>query len=387
MIKKIAIFISFGIIMSCSTGGSSSKTEDAPENLNPSGFIIHRGVNISHWLSQVYGFSKRDVFFTKEDMKLLDSLGFDHIRLPIDEKEMWDETGKPIPEAFAYLRNALEWCMEYDMRVIVDLHIIRSYYFNASNEGHENTLFTDKKEQQKFYSLWITLSDSLKRYPESMLAYELLNEAAAENPDDWNKLVEGGIKTIRTREPERVIIVGSNMWQITKTFPDLKVPANDKNIILSFHNYDPLLFTHYKASWTGYKDFTDSVTYPGQIITKEVYERNKHLAKNEGMHAFDEALEIYGPEHFEKIFMPAIEKAHKLKLQLYCGEFGALPYTQRDARLQYYKDIVSVFEKHKIAYSAWDYKGLFGIRAWDSENNINTSIDSQLSEILSGKIK
>lgn len=385
MIKKITMFIALGILLSCSTGEKSSKTEEVETPLNPSGFVIRRGINISHWLSQVYGFSKRDVFFTKEDIKLLDSLGYDHIRLPIDEKEMWDENGKPIPESFVYLRNALDWCMDYEMRVIVDLHIIRSFYFNAVNEGHQNTLFTDSKEQEKFFSLWKTLSDSLKRYPESMVAYELLNEAVAENPEHWNKLVEGGVKTIRSKEPERVIVIGSNMWQITKTFPDLKVPANDKNIILSFHNYDPLLFTHYKATWTAYKDYSDSVTYPGQIITQESYDKNKHLAKNEGLHAFDDALQIYGPEQFEKIFMPAIEKARKLELQLYCGEFGALPYTNRNARLQYYKDIVSVFDKHNIAYSAWDYKGLFGIRSWDSEKNINTSLDTELSSILTQK--
>ncbi len=385
MLQKCIFFISVIMLFSCNSNDKSTKNEQSTDIINPSGFVIHRGINISHWLSQVYGFSKRDVFFTKDDIRLLDSLGFDHIRLPIDEKEMWDDTGKPIAESFSYLRKAIEWCMEYDMKVIVDLHIIRSFYFNAINEGHNNTLFTDEKEQQKFYSLWITLSDSLKRYPESMLAYELLNEAVAENPDDWNKLIEGGIKTIRAKEPERVIIVGSNMWQITKTFPDLKVPANDKNIILSFHNYDPLLFTHYKANWTAYKEFNDSVQYPGRIITKEVYERNKHLAKNEGEHAFDDALELYGPERFEKIFMPAIEKARKLKLQLYCGEFGALPYTKRNDRLQYYKDIVSVFEKYNIPYSAWDYKGLFGIRGWDSEKNSNTTLDVELSKILTNK--
>ena len=38
-----------------------------------------------------------------------------------------------------------------------------------------------------------------------MVAYELLNEAVAENPEHWNKLVEGGVKTIRSKEPERVI--------------------------------------------------------------------------------------------------------------------------------------------------------------------------------------
>jgi hypothetical protein len=57
----------------------STKNEQSTDIINPSGFVIHRGINISHWLSQVYGFSKRDVFFTKDDIRLLDSLGFDHI--------------------------------------------------------------------------------------------------------------------------------------------------------------------------------------------------------------------------------------------------------------------------------------------------------------------
>ena len=381
--KKIIFLLSIVILAACSTGNKkTSKSKINQDILNPSGFIIERGVNISHWLSQVYGFSQRDVFFTKEDVLLIDSLGFDHIRLPIDEKELWDEKGKPIPESFAYLRKAIQWCLEYDVRVIVDLHIIRSFYFNADNEGGKNTLFSNPKEQKKFFSLWKTLSDSLKQFPESMVAYELLNEAAAENPEDWNKLVEGGVKTIRALEPERVIIIGSNMWQITSTFPDLKVPKGDKNIILSFHNYDPLLFTHYTAEWTGFKEFKDSVNYPGQIITQEVYERNKHLSKNEGAHIFDEALQIYGPKRFEEIFKPAIEKAKELQLQLYCGEFGALPTTQRESRLQYYRDIIETFNKHGIAYTSWDYKGLFGIRKWDSEKNINTDIDVELTKIL-----
>ncbi|HON53780.1 MAG TPA: cellulase family glycosylhydrolase [Bacteroidales bacterium] len=146
MLQKCILFISVIVLFSCNSNDKSTKNEQSTDIINPSGFVIHRGINISHWLSQVYGFSKRDVFFTKDDIRLLDSLGFDHIRLPIDEKEMWDETGKPIAESFSYLRKAIEWCMEYDMKVIVDLHIIRSFYFNAINEGHNNTLFTDEKE-------------------------------------------------------------------------------------------------------------------------------------------------------------------------------------------------------------------------------------------------
>jgi len=385
--KNLLFALSILFIASCSTGKKNDKKSKIDsESINPSGFLIERGVNISHWLSQVYGFSQRDCFFTKEDVKLIDSLGFDHIRLPIDEKEMWNEDGKPNAEAFTYMRKAIEWCMEYDVRVIVDLHILKSYYFNAGNEGGKNTLFSNPKDQEKFFGLWNTLSDSLKKFPESMVAYELLNEAAADNPEDWNKLIAGGIKTIRAKEPERVIIVGSNMWQITTTFPDLKVPTGDKNIILSFHCYSPMVFTHYKANWTGFKDFKDSVQYPGQIITQEVYDRNKDIVKNEP-DLFKDALKSYGPDTFQEIFTPAIEKAKELGLQLYCGEFGALPYTKRSERLQYYTDITSVFNENGIAYTAWDYKGLFGIRTWDSEKNVNTGLDTELSNILTNSVE
>jgi len=367
--KKIFLILMCASLFAC-------KTEQAEP------FEIQRGVNISHWLSQVYGTSKRDVFFTKEDVKLIDSLGFDHIRLPIDEKELWNEDGTKIPEAFAYMTSAIDWCMEYNVKVLVDLHIIRSFYFNAGNEGQENTLFSNSKEQEKFYDLWRQLSDTLSKYPNSMVAYELLNEAVAEDNEDWNKLVAGGVAAIREKEKNRTIFIGSNRWQITSTFPELKVPANDPNLILSFHNYDPLLITHYKASWTSFHEFKDSVNYPGPIITKEVYDANKHLASNEGILAFDDALQQYSPEVFEKKFEPAIIRAKELGLRLYCGEFGCLPNVSREERLQYYKDITSVFEKHNIAYTSWDYKGLFGIRKWDPTTNTNVGLDLELAKIL-----
>ena len=383
--KKLLIFVCTIALFSCSTSNKPQESKNAKTPMNPSGFVINRGINISHWLSQLYGTRGQQLtFFTKDDVRLLDSLGFDHIRLPIDEENLWDENGKPIAEMFDYLKKAIQWSLEYNMRVIVDLHIIRSFHFNAGNDGKVNRLFTDPKEQKKFYKLWETLSDSLKSFPESMVAYELLNEPDAPTPEDWNKLVAGGIKTIRAREPERVIFVGSNKWQITSTFPDLKVPKGDKNIILSFHSYEPLLFTHFRADWTEFKDFNDSVSYP-TIITQEVFDRNTHFTQGNSPEFFKEALQTFSPEKYEKMFQPAIIKARELGLQLYCGEFGALPTTQREHRLQYYKDIIEAFNKNNIAYAAWDYKGNFGIREWDTGTQQNGALDSELSNILTGK--
>ena len=53
-------------------------------------FSVKRGVNISHWLSQsnVRG-ENRAVFFTEADVKFLSEVGFDHLRLPVDEEQMF----------------------------------------------------------------------------------------------------------------------------------------------------------------------------------------------------------------------------------------------------------------------------------------------------------
>ena len=57
----------------------------APKKNN---FSVKRGVNISHWLSQsnVRG-ENRAVFFTEADVKFLSEVGFDHLRLPVDEEQ------------------------------------------------------------------------------------------------------------------------------------------------------------------------------------------------------------------------------------------------------------------------------------------------------------
>jgi len=73
-------------------------------------FEIRRGVNISHWLSQSgrRGEERRG-WFTEKDVKLIASLGFDHIGLPVDEEQLWDGAGKKEAEAFELLYKAIGW--------------------------------------------------------------------------------------------------------------------------------------------------------------------------------------------------------------------------------------------------------------------------------------
>ena len=167
----------------------SGKKESEPTVNN---FRIKRGTNVSHWLSQSEERGEaRKQHIQEDDFARLDSLGFDFVRLPIDEVQFWDEEGNKLPEAWELLTNAIDWAQKHHLRTIVDLHIIRSHYFNAVNEGGQaaNTLFTSEKAQQDLINLWYQLSDVLKGYSCDSVAYEFMNEPVAEEHEQWNQLV------------------------------------------------------------------------------------------------------------------------------------------------------------------------------------------------------
>ena len=137
--------------------GFSEAATPIPEG-TPNGFVVHRGTNISHWLSQSdRRGEERKQFFTEEDVALIERLGYDHIRLPVDEEQLWDPEGRPEEEAFDLLESALDWGAAHGLRVIVDLHILRSHHFN---EG-EKPLWTDPREQDRFIDYWRQLSERL----------------------------------------------------------------------------------------------------------------------------------------------------------------------------------------------------------------------------------
>jgi endoglucanase len=371
----ILIALSLTIQVSCCR-------QQPDECINPSGFKIQRGVNLSHWLSQDFGWEPKYTYISEKDIRFIDSIGYDHVRIPIDEMEMWDSAGNPVPQAFQCLHNCLEWCAKYNLRAIVDLHIIRSHYFNAANEGEVNTLWTDAAAQDSLVALWIRLSGELKKYPDDRVAYEILNEAVAPEHDDWNRLLNKVLVAIRKREPDRVIVIGANRWQIAPNLQYLQIPQDDKNIILSFHTYSPLAFTHYKASWTPVKEYKGPVNYPGQIISDSDYCKYIDTTNKALVILTADARDNYNKERLVEVFRSGMEWAKSKNLQLYCGEFGCMPTVDRKARLAYYSDMIDAFEENGIAWCNWEYKGEFGILFFDLEKKKSFQPDFELIHIL-----
>lgn len=359
---------SCAILASCSTNSSEN---DA--------FVIKRGTNLSHWLSQsVVRGEARAQRVTEADIKRLADAGFDHVRIPIDEVQFWDEDGNKLPEAWDLLTNALDNCGKYGLRAIVDLHIIRAHNFNAGFEGKKNTLFTDEAAQDGIINMWYQLSDVLKDYPTSMVAYEFMNEPVADEHEQWNQVVAKVHKALREREPNRTLVIGSNLWQGVETMKYLKVPEGDKNIILSCHFYHPMALTHYTAPWTESGQYYGPVTYPGVMIPEDEF------AKLDAHHQdiFRDFTTEWNRDRLVSMFSEAIEAADRMGLQLYCGEWGVYQKAPAESKYNWYRDMISMFDEFNIAWSTWCYFDEFGF--WSLENQEVS--DPQLLEILlSGK--
>jgi len=360
--KSFTIFFCLAILICLQGIGFSQNTNE---------FKIRTGVNVSHWLSQSEKRGEERVnYITKADFDTIASAGFDHVRIPIDEVQFWDSLGNRREEAFELLNNAINWAIGVKLKVIVDLHIIRSHYFISES----NALWTDDKEQQKLIDMWLQLSAELIKYPNEMLAYEILNEAVATNPEDWNKVFNKVITAIRLKEPERKIVVGSNRWQIPDTFPDLKVPKNDKNIILSFHFYTPIALTHHQAPWTPIAEYKGAVNYPGLIVDTLNY---AGLSETTVQSMKEYANGYFDKERLEEIMSPAIKMAKELNLPLYCGEYGVYPTIPDELRYRWYKDMCEIFNKNNISYCHWCYKGDFPVVG--EKSTINRSMVSILT--------
>ena len=190
-------------------------------------FNIKRGTNLSHWLSQsrVVGEERRN-HIQEDDFERLEQLGFDFVRIPIDEVQFWDENGQKLPEAWDLLTNAINLAEKHHLRVVVDLHIIRSHRFLDNDSS--NTLFTSEKSQQDLINLWYQLSDVLKGYSNDSVAYEFMNEPVAPEHEQWNVVVEKVHKALREVEPQRTLVIGSNRWQDYETIKYLRVPEGDR---------------------------------------------------------------------------------------------------------------------------------------------------------------
>lgn len=319
---------------------------------------LYRGINFGGYFSQCeHSLKHYETFITKEDVKRVVDLGFDHIRLPIDYEVLETEEGEEYLEGIAYVNQFLMWCKEYNIDVVLDLHKAYGYDFNDAGDELKNTLFSNVDLQNRFVDLWVRIA---QRYGKlDYVAFELLNEVVEEQvAEPWNQLIDATVDAIRRHAPDTPIIYGGIQWNSARTLKLLNKPEFD-NIYFTFHMYEPLIFTHQKAHWVPNMPMDKTIEYPA---TMEYYKEVSAIIGYKGKDVIVSKCKEMGKPFLIEMISEAVDAAKEAGVKLYCGEFGVIDRAPVEDTLRWYRDIFDVFKQYDIHAAVWSYKEMdFGV--------------------------
>ena len=175
----------------------------------------------------------------KEYFKLIKDAGFTAVRVPIKwSAHALENAPFTVDKSFfERIDEVLSQALEQDLAVILDFH----HYWELDAEP--------EKHLQRWLKIWAQISKHYQSSPSNVF-FEILNEPHDKiNDAIWNNFLLKGITEIRKTNPTRILIVGPTYWNAAWKLKDLRLPSDDRNIIATFHYYDPFDFTHQGAEW------------------------------------------------------------------------------------------------------------------------------------------
>ena len=316
---------------------------------------FQKGVNLGGWISQFSSFDHNHfrTFITKEDISYIASLGFDHVRVPVDYNVLEGEDGIFLETGFGYLRACFSWCNEFGLNMLIDLLECYGYSFDPLKKDMDRSrFFYDEALQARFLNLWKQIAAEFRDYPDQV-AFEPLNEVVLWDVSDaWNALIRKFMQTIRAIAPRNWVVVGGVCYNSVMSVELLEKPYDDR-VVFNFHCYEPMIFSHQGAYWMEQFPSDYRITYPQPI---EVYRAETKRILGEDGTLFLPEVTGMGPEYFQIIFRAALEAAEKNDVPLYCGEYGVIDLADNPSKIRWLKDIHTAFAKFGIGHALWNYK-------------------------------
>ena len=193
---------------------------------------------------------------TKELIRYIRSEGFTTIRVPVT----WKNHVGAAPdyairgEWFDRVQQVVDWCLEEDMYVILNMHHESAWLTNASKD-YDQTMI-------QYRAIWTQIATRFQDYDEHLL-FESMNEIGFDDLGDTegcalqNRINAEFTELIRNsggHNPERYLLLAGYWTDIDKSCEGTILPEDDR-VILSVHYYAPAAFAiaDRSSSW-GYQE-------------------------------------------------------------------------------------------------------------------------------------
>lgn len=214
---------------------SAAPAMAAPANAWNAAARLHRGVNVLGYDPLWKDASKAR--FQPRHFEIIRRGGFDFIRVVLQSFGHMDARNRLDRRWLKTLDRVIGQATRAGLGVIVDEHD-----FNACSENLDLC-------ETKLTAFWRQIGQRYRSAPNTVL-FELLNEPHGKlDAAHWNALINRILPIVRASNPTRTLVIGPTQWNSLNQLPTLDLPANDHNILVTFHFYEPFPFTHQGARW------------------------------------------------------------------------------------------------------------------------------------------
>ena len=210
--------------------------------------------------------------FTEEEFIIVNDLGFNFVRLPLDYRTYtqagnWDVI---LEDEIAEIDRALEYGEKHGIHVSINLHRAPGYCVNPATNlppSQNVSLWTDASAQKAFVDHWDYFATRYKDIPWTRLSFNLINEPSDVGESEYITVMKKAIDRIQSISPDRIIFVDA----LNYSREILSSLSDRQNIIQAIHVYDPMLVTHYKAEWVDGSDSWPLPVWPMTDVNMYLY--------------------------------------------------------------------------------------------------------------------
>lgn len=278
--------------------------------------VMKRGVNVIGY-DPLWRDPAKARFQLTRHFKVIKAGGFDTVRVNLQAFAHMDAQDRLDPRWLATLDKVIDEALAAKLTVILDEHDF---------DVCEKDIAACKPRLTAF---WKQVAERYKSKPDPVV-FELLNEPSRRLDAVWNAWIPDLLTTIRASNPTRNVIVGPGQWNSLHKLAELKLPKDDRHLIVTFHYYDPFPFTHQGASWAN----------PVPPVGTSWGTTAEHARID---------------QDFDTVAAWAKAEGRPVLL----GEFGAYDKGPTDSRIAYTQAVARSAEAHGFAWAYWQFDSDF----------------------------
>ncbi len=281
--------------------------------------------------------------------------GFDSVRIPVRWNIHASDTAPDYAidsTFFARVDWAIAHTLTRGMAAVLDIHNYYEYYADPAGQ------------HDKFLALWKQIAAHYQNYPKQLI-FEVLNEPQNKvTADIWNTDMTAAVAEIRATNPYRTLMIGGVYYNtISELYNNhVNFPAGDKNIVATYHYYNPYCFTLLQ-NWDCQNHGWDLPDPPTGTVDIHNVKWPVLFPQDAQDDAGVDQMAANNEAAIDTEFSKVSAWSKSTGIPVYLGEFGADSSRDIQSRASYVGYVAREAEKFGFGWAHWSF--IFNLPAWN----------------------